>query len=175
MKQVQKGFTLIELMIVVAIIGILAAVAIPAYSNYTKKAKFTEVTQATQAMKSALEACQADTGDLTYCNNGSNSVPQAIGTPVGATSVAQGTTAAGTVNATGLANTAVAHVMGKYVASVEVIISDSTHAQILAHAGNDNGLSGESYQLDGTYTPNIGFEWTTDGSSTCITANICKP
>ena len=54
MKNVQKGFTLIELMIVVAIIGILAAVAIPAYSNYTKKAKFVEVTQATQALKSAV-------------------------------------------------------------------------------------------------------------------------
>jgi len=60
MQQAQKGFTLIELMIVVAIIGILAAVAIPAYQNYTLKARFTEVVTAGSPYKLALEVCAQD-------------------------------------------------------------------------------------------------------------------
>jgi len=56
MKQsVQKGFTLIELMIVVAIIGILAALAIPAYSDYTIKAKVAETAALSGAVKTAVE------------------------------------------------------------------------------------------------------------------------
>ena len=54
-QQTQKGFTLIELMIVVAIVGILAAIALPAYSDYTKRAKFTEVIAAVGAAKTAIE------------------------------------------------------------------------------------------------------------------------
>ena len=54
MKRIQKGFTLIELMIVVAIIGILAAVALPAYSDYTKKAKMAEVILAASACRTAI-------------------------------------------------------------------------------------------------------------------------
>ena len=70
MSIAQKGFTLIELMIVVAIIGILAAVALPAYQNYTAKARITETVAAVSAVKNAVDVCFQTTGagKLTKCS-----------------------------------------------------------------------------------------------------------
>ena len=104
-----SGFTLIELMMIIAIVGILASIAIPGYQNYTNKAKFSEVIQATAPYKLAVEVCVHTLGispsspSIAGCGNGHAGVPVAFVAP----STTEGYTSAITVNnATGVISAA---------------------------------------------------------------------
>jgi type IV pilus assembly protein PilA len=89
MKKVQQGFTLIELMIVVAIIGILAAVAIPAYQDYTIRAKVTEGLSLATSAKTAVSEFFASNGSLpaTNASAGLSSSTSISGNDVGSVAV----------------------------------------------------------------------------------------
>ncbi|NKG29021.1 prepilin peptidase-dependent pilin [Erwinia rhapontici] len=71
----QEGFTLIELMIVIAIIAILSAIGLPAYQGYLQKAALTDMLQTAMPYKTAVELCAIERGSSGNCSAGSNGVP----------------------------------------------------------------------------------------------------
>ena len=73
-KSMKKGFTLIELMIVIAIVAILATIAIPSYQNYTKKAAVSELLQASAPLRAEVELCIYNTGKTECCSGGQNGI-----------------------------------------------------------------------------------------------------
>lgn len=73
----QKGFTLLELLMVIAVIGILASIAVPRFQNYNQRAKFTEVINAVGPYKTAVEMCATNLGTVNGCKADSNNIPAA--------------------------------------------------------------------------------------------------
>lgn len=89
--ETQRGFTLIELMVVIAIIATLSAIGVPAYQRYIQKAAMTDMLQAMTPYKMAVELCVLDSGTADECNAGSKGIPTgAASRYVSAVSVSRG-------------------------------------------------------------------------------------
>ncbi|WP_024872528.1 pilin [Tolumonas lignilytica] len=148
----QSGFTLIELMIVVAIVAILAAIALPAYQTYTNKAKFTEVISAVGPYKTAIEVCVQ-----------SNGITSGLTSTVGQ----DGTNACTVFGHNGVPAAISA---GTGVGNVDSVVQ-GTNGGIKAVAKSTLGSA--YYEIDPTLDSSGKITWAVASGSTCLTSGLC--
>ena len=157
-----KGFTLIELMIVIAIIGILAAIALPAYSSYMKKAKFTEATQQVESVKTQVALCIQEFGINNvegHCVNNQEGFGWEIKTAGDyATKYVDTITVAASNAEDGDSGTTKAKL-------VTITVQVNT-----TQFGVDEGYT---LILDGNWTAAGQLDWEVNSGSTCIAAKLC--
>ncbi len=148
----QQGFTLIELIIVVAIVGILAAVALPAYSTYTNRARFSEVIIATNSLKTSIDLCfQLNGQTMLACDDGTTGNGSQTSPPVASVR-------------NGAINTPL-------VDTIDVVVYGA--AQIGINVTATAALDSRTYQLTGI-PGNGAISWSFDeANSNCDDARYC--
>lgn len=163
--QMQKGFTLIELMIVVAIIGILAAVALPAYQNYTARAQASEALTLLGGLKTPIIDVAGVAGLAQACSNAApvaanpSATPPTAATPAGALHTSNGLT-----------------LSGKYVSGITPTVTGTTSCKLqatfkAAGSGVNDKVAGQTLSL--TYTVATG-DWTcTSSLDSSVRPNNC--
>lgn len=137
MKQ-QKGFTLIELMIVIAIIGILAAIAIPAYQDYTVRSKVSEGLNLAGAAKLAVAETFDSKGYMPTADNVSYGLPAAVS------------------------------ITGNYVLSITAVASTGAVNILYKASGVGKGADGATIQMLPDTTSSGAMKWTCNGTGTTM-------
>ena len=148
MRNNQQGFTLIDLMIVVAIIGILAAIAIPQYSNYTAKAQSAEATNLLAGLKTPIAELTSNVGLAAACSAAA-AVPAVVDPATG--TITTPAIPAGALNATN------GYTMsGKYVSGITATAAATTCALRATFRATGVATALASKWVEFTYTPDGG-------------------